>query len=195
MVIDRENVKRTVEVFYQGPFKVFTVNSEDNETFCRDKKGVFVSLGLTTSLETITEIKDILNKVPGVKARVAELKSSRLYGQFLNSITEREESGVKPYVLDYPDNSYDRAASEALVKSLTDSCKDSDTQDIGKVIKDIQKIRELQNLLDEGDGWKNSVIFKNEAGDYKIFYKTSNYYPLNDEKESSYRIGIYVEED
>lgn len=195
MVIDRESIKRTVEVFYQGPFKVFTVNSEDNETFCREKKGVFVSLGLTTSLETITEIKDILNKVPGVKARIAELKSSRVYGQFLNTITEREESGVKPYVLDYPENSYDRTATEALIKSLTDSCKSPDNSEIGETIKEIQRIRELQSLLEGGDGWKNSVIFKNDSGDYKIFYKVSNYYPLNDEKDSSYRIGIYVEED
>ncbi len=194
MVVDKEKVRDIVEVFYQAPFKVFTVNTEDGESFST-VTGVFVSLGLTTPLQTLEEIKNILNNTKGHKARLAELKSTKYYGQFLNQITDKTEDKIEPYKLDTPKDSYDEKQTEKLVEELIESCKtasqNGDSKEIRETTQNILRIKELQNLLKGTNGWEDSVIIKNSSGEYKIFRKTSNYYQQTD--NINYRIGIYVE--
>lgn len=193
MGVDKERVKEIVEVFYQAPFKVFNVNTEDGQSFS-NVSGVFVSLGLTTPLQTLEEIKNILNNTRGHKARLAELKSTRYYGQFLNQITEKDEGEVKPYKLDIPKDSYDEAQTEKLLEEMISICKSSQNDpnnNIGEITQNILKIKELQSLINSTGGWNDSVIFKKSSGEYKVFRKTSNYYQVDD--NVNYRIGIYVE--
>ena len=193
MGVDKERVKEIVEVFYQAPFKVFNVNTEDGQSFS-NVSGVFVSLGLTTPLQTLEEIKNILNNTRGHKARLAELKSTRYYGQFLNQITEKDEGDVKPYKLDIPKDSYDEAQTEKLLEEMISICKSSQNDpnnNIGEITQNILKIKELQGLINSTGGWNDSVIFKKSSGEYKVFRKTSNYYQVDD--NVNYRIGIYVE--
>lgn len=196
-VVDKDKIKEIVEVFYQAPFKVFSVNSEDGKSFSKIS-GVFVSLGLTTPIQTLIEIKNILNNVKGHKARLAELESTKFCGQFLNKITEKTEDMIKPYDLSAPENSYDEKQTQALLDQLIQKCKPQlNNEEINiennleVIIQDIQKIKELQQYLNTSGGWKDSVIVK-KGSDYKIFRKISNYNQIND--EINYRIGIYVEE-
>ena len=193
MGVDKERVKEIIEVFYQAPFKVFNVNTEDGQSFS-NVSGVFVSLGLTTPLQTLEEIKNILNNTKGHKARLAELKSTRYYGQFLNQITEKEEEEIKPYKLDTPKESYDEAQTDKLLEEMISICKSSQNDpnnNIGEITQNILKIKELQGLINSTGGWEDSVIFKKSSGEYKVFRKTSNYYQVDD--NVNYRIGIYVE--
>lgn len=197
MGADKEKIKEIVEVFYQAPFKVFGVNSEDGESFSKIS-GVFVSLGLTTPLQTLIEIKNILNNTKGHKARLAELESTKFCGQFLNRITEKSEDEIKPYELKSPENSYDEKQTRELIDTLVNKCKPRSDEginienNIGEIIQDIQKIKELQQYLNTSRGWEDSVIVKKE-NDYKIFRKTSNFNQVSN--EINYRIGIYVEEE
>lgn len=192
MGVDKDKIREIVEVFYQAPFKVFNINSEDGKSFSKIS-GVFVSLGLTTPLQTLIEIKNILNNT-GHKARLAELESTKFCGQFLNKITNKSEEEIKPYTLSAPENSYDEKQTEVLIGDLIQKCKPQEVNvenNLGEIIKDIQKIKELQHYLSASGNWKDSVIVKKET-DYKIFRMISNYNQIND--EINYRIGIYVEE-
>lgn len=192
MGVDKDKIREIVEVFYQAPFKVFSVNSEDGKSFSKIS-GVFVSLGLTTPIQTLIEIKNILNNTKGHKARLAELESTKFCGQFLNKITEKTENEIKPYDLDSPENSYDEKETKALIEELVQKCRSGEIVDysLGGIIQDIQKIKELQQYLDASSGWKDSVIIKKD-NDYKIFRKISNYNQSS--QDINYRIGIYVEE-
>ena len=195
MGVDKDKVRDIVEVFYQAPFKVFNVNTEDGQSFS-SVTGVFVSLGLTTPLQTLEEITNILNNTKGHKARLAELKSTRYYGQFLNQITEKSEEEIKPYKLETPKDSFNKKQTEELLESMINKCRLSQgdlNNEIGEITQNILKIKELQNLIDStpGGGWDDSVIFKKSSGEFKIFRKTSNYYQVDD--NVNYRIGIYVE--
>lgn len=196
MGVDKDKIREIVEVFYQAPFKVFGVNSEDGKSFSKIS-GVFVSLGLTTPLQTLVEIKNILNNTKGHKARLAELESTKFCGQFLNKITEKTENEIRPYDLDTPENSYDEKQTKDLIESLIQKCKLNDKElinieyDLGDIIQDIQKLKELQQYLNTSGGWGESVLVKKD-NDYKIFRKTSNFNQKSN--EINYRIGIYVEE-
>ena len=196
MGVDKEKIREIVEVFYQAPFKVFNVNSEDGKSFSKIS-GVFVSLGLTTPLQTIEEIKNILNNTKGHKARLAELESTKFCGQFLNKITDKSENEIKPYDLSAPENSYDEKQTKILLENLIQKCRSQSNEEIDiennikDIIQDIQKIKELQQYLNTSGSWGDSVIIK-KGNDYKIFRKTSNYNQINE--EVNYRIGIYVEE-
>lgn len=196
MGVDKEKIREIVEVFYQAPFKIFGVNSDDGKSFSKIS-GVFVSLGLTTPVQTLEEIKNILNNTKGHKARLAELESTKFCGQFLNKITDKSEDEIKPYYLSAPENSYDEKQTKALLEDLVQKCKSQSNEEtniennLGDLIQDIQKIKELQQYLNTSGSWDDSVIVKKE-NDYKIFRKTSNYNQINN--EVNYRIGIYVEE-
>ena len=84
--INRDKVHSLVEVFYQPSFKTFYVNSVDGETFVKPV-GVFVSLGITTSLKVLEDIKNIISGSEGYSATLAEIKSKKVAGQFLNTVT------------------------------------------------------------------------------------------------------------
>jgi hypothetical protein len=200
MAIDKNNVREVVEVFYQAPFKIFSVNSLDGETFTK-VDGVFVSLGLTVPIETITEIKGILNKVKGYKARVAELKSTKMINQFLNVLTDKEESEINSYNLDFPENSYNKEGLEELIKSLHLECKEMysgseeskiELEKFGEKLQKIQTLKDLREKMNTVFSWDNSVIFKDSEGNYKVFHKNSNYL---EQGNACYRVGIYVEEE
>lgn len=196
MGVDKDKIREIVEVFYQAPFKVFSVNSGDGKSFSKIS-GVFVSLGLTTPIQTLVEIKNILNNTKGHKARLAELESTKFCSQFLNKITEKPEDEIKPYDLIAPENSYDEQQTKILIEDLIQKCKLQFNQEttvennIGNIVQDIQKIKELQQYLNTSGSWEDSVIVK-KGNDYKIFRKISNYNQISE--EVNYRIGIYVEE-
>lgn len=197
MGVDKDKIKEIVSVFYQAPFKVFYVNSEDGETFSvSENTRVFVSLGLSSPHQTLVDIKNIL-KSSGYKVRLAELKSIRNGNQFVNSITDKEEDQISMYSLEFPEGSYDKNGTDELLESLIKSCKNPDgtIQETGikDLIKEIQSIKELQLKLNTSNGWDSAAIIKDDNGDYKIFRKNSNFLQMPD--DVSYRIGIYVEKE
>ena len=82
-----------VELFYQSPFKIFNVNSSDGVTLTRPF-GYFISLGITTSFDSLRQIRDVIKKSDyGFDARLVELESikSEEYGDFLNILSDKSE--------------------------------------------------------------------------------------------------------
>ena len=190
MAINREKIHNLVEVFYQPTFKTFYVNSVDSETFVKPL-GVFVSLGITTSMKVLEDIKNIIVNTGGYSAIVAEISSKRVAGQFLNTLIETENP--KQYKLTEFDSSImneEEARSElGRMRELM-----SPNQDLEILKEYAPKISRLQDLIDKltsTQGWDAHLI-QNDNGEYRIFHQYVNY---KKEDEVEYRVGIYVSEE
>ena len=107
-MIEKSRIQELIKVFYQQPFKIFYVNSVDGETFIKPT-GLFISLGLTTSMRTIEGLRDVIsNTYPESNPLVVELSSKCMTGdQYLNTITDNQNP--QPYVIsEFPENSFDK---------------------------------------------------------------------------------------
>lgn len=189
--INRDKVHSLVEVFYQPSFKTFYVNSVNGETFVKPI-GVFVSLGITTSLKVLEDIKNIISESEGYNAVLAEIKSKKLAGQFLNTITCT--SDPKQYkITELSDDIMNEKESRAELERMKSMMNPS--QDLEVLKEYAPKISRLQDLIDKltsTHGWDAHLIQKEVSGDYRIFHQYINY---KKEGELEYRIGIFVTED
>ena len=88
-MVSREKIHELVKLFYQHTFKTFYINSEDGKDFSKPL-GVFVSLGMTTKLKTLENIRDFISANKDFKARIVEISSKRVDDQFLNALVETE---------------------------------------------------------------------------------------------------------
>lgn len=168
----RSKIQDLIEVFYHSPFKIFYINSIDGEKFSKSI-GIFVSLGITTSMETLENLKSIILRETSYKAEIAEITSKSHMGQHLNKVINLNPSQY----LAIPDNSMGRDES---VKEL-DRILNED-----KNFKEYSKLSGLIKKLDEMSGWENHGITKEP---YQIFHKKVNY---KKDGDLEYRIGIYV---
>lgn len=187
MSISREKVHEIVEVFYQPTFKTFYVNSTDEETFIKPI-GVFVSLGITTSLKVIENIGEVISGYD-YNTRIVEISSRKVNGQFLNTITFENPS---QYAIEDSDDIMGREkACEELCRLKTFMSPEENLETVQTYAPKIQKLQELIDELDKNpQGWENHVI-KLDEGDYKVFHKLVNYKKENDVE---YRVGIFVSE-
>lgn len=185
-MIEKARVQELIKVFYQQPFKIFYVNSIDGETFIKPT-GLFISLGLSTSMKTIEGLKNVIsNTYPESNPKIVELSSRIITGdQYLNTITNNQNP--EPYVIsEFPEGSLNKEQAEEVLKELRKQIKK--TKDV-KLLAATQKLQELIDRLSQGDGWENHRIVKIDS-DFKTFHKVANYIKDGD---LEYRIGIYVE--
>lgn len=189
-MMTREGVQSLVEVFYHPTFKTFYVNSLDGKSFVKHT-GVFVSLGMTTSLKVLEDIKEVISAHNGYHACLAEISSKKVAGQFLNTVTKLE--GIEQYELtEFDANIMDREKSMSELDKLRESMNiDEDLDTLKDTVPKISKLSSLITKLDETDGWKNHLIQKESENNYRIFHRLVNYRRQGDVE---YRIGIYVTE-
>lgn len=197
MAISKETIHELVEVFYQPPFKTFYINSSDGETFIKPL-GVFVSLGITTSLRVLQDIRDVLSKSSGLSARLAEIKSQKIAGQFLNYIVPKKESDIVQYnMAEFPDLCMDEDTAKDLLKRMKEKMISSEKSDVISLYDYCPKISKLSELIDKLNsnpvGWRDHMIQETPEGEYRIFHKKVNY-QRSEIDGSEYRIGIYVTE-
>lgn len=97
----RESISRIVDGIYPSSYRVFTVNTWDRYTLSKRPIGLFVSLGITTSIVTMRKVRDeIVKSYPNTY--MSELESRFIDGVYVN------------YVSDVNDNidQYDQLGSE-----------------------------------------------------------------------------------
>lgn len=174
-----------VELFYHSPFKIFNVNSIDKETLVKPF-GYFISLGITTSMESLKYLRDIIKKSDyGFEARIVELESikSEEYGDFLNFITNKTEEEITKYP------SVPLSNIKVYTKDEAQKLYDEMTEKINKGDYSISPIRQkLSEVIKKIDNWEDhGVQMKDEHPG--IFHKYINYKKTDD---SEFRIGIYV---
>lgn len=193
-MVDREAVNELVSIFYQkAKYKLFNVNSIDGEEFTKPI-GIFISLGMTTSLKQIQDITSAISHCKGYTARVAELGSIKIGGIYLNYLTGAEP---KQYPLDEGNSEGLMNRDEVLetISQLVNKSKDSETSqtELIEISGKLNKLTYLNNQLEESDGWSTHAIME-ENEDYKIYHLRLNYMKSPD-SNIEYRIGIFVEDE
>ena len=193
-MVNREEVSELVNIFYhKTKYKLFNVNSVNGEEFTKPL-GIFVSLGMTTSLKQIQDITSAISHCKGYTARVAELGSIKIGGIYLNYLTGADP--IQQYPLDEGNNEGLMNRDEVLetISKLVEQSKDSNTSqaELVEISGKLNKLTYLNNQLEESDGWGTHAIM--EDGDYKIYHLRLNY-KKDPDSNIEYRIGIFVEDE
>lgn len=193
-MVNREEVNELVNIFYhKTKYKLFNVNSVNGEEFTKPL-GIFVSLGMTTSLKQIQDITSAISHCKGYTARVAELGSIKIGGIYLNYLTGADP--IQQYPLDGGSNEGLMNRDEVLetISKLVERSKDLNTSqaELVEISGKLNKLTYLNNQLEESDGWGTHAIM--EDGDYKIYHLRLNY-KKDPDSNIEYRIGIFVEDE
>lgn len=179
-----------VELFYQSPFKIFNINSLDGKTMVKPF-GYFISLGITTSLESLKLIRDYISKSDyGFTAKLVEIKSikSEEYGDFLNVLLTTPEDEIKKYESDSPTD-HQKVLEEEETKNLMSEIQEEVSKgDFHNTIL-LRKLTELEQKIN-GEWDKYSVLMTETEP--VVFHKYVNY---KKETDAEYRIGIYATKD
>lgn len=189
-MIDKAKIHNLVSVFYQPVFKTFFINSVDEQSFIKPF-GIFVSLGITTSMKTIEDIKNIIQDTEEFSAQIAELSSRKVGGQFLNTITNLDNP-QQFEVQEFPEGIMNEEESRAELERLKSIMNPDEELETLKLYA--PRVSQLQDLIDKltsSGGWNAHFIQKKEEGDYGVFHKFVNY---RNNGDVEYRIGIYVRE-
>jgi hypothetical protein len=193
-MVSRENVNELVSIFYQKTkYKLFNVNSTNGEEFTKPF-GIFISLGMTTSLKQIQDITSAISHCKGYTARVAELGSIKIGGIYLNYLTGTDP--IQQYPLDEGDNKGLMNRDEVLetISQLVERSKNPETSqtELIEISSKLNKLTYLNNQLEESGGWGTHAI--REDGEYKIYHLRLNY-KKDPDSNIEYRIGIFVEDE
>jgi len=193
-MVNREEVSELVNIFYhKTKYKLFNVNSVNGEEFTKPL-GIFVSLGMTTSLKQIQDITSAISHCKGYTARVAELGSIKIGGIYLNYLTGADP--IQQYPLDEGNSEGLMNRDEVLetISKLVEQSKDLNTSqaELVEISGKLNKLTYLNNQLEESDGWGTHAIM--EDGDYKIYHLRLNY-KKDPDSNIEYRIGIFVEDE
>lgn len=186
--INRDKIHSLVEVFYQPPFKTFYINSVDGETFVKPI-GVFVSLGITTSLKVLDDIKEVINETKEYNAVLSEISSKKVAGQFLNTVIKTDnprQYKIKKFSDQILNEEKSRAELQRI-KSLMDPSQSLET--LKEYAPKISRLQDLIDKLTSTNGWDAHLIQKDDNGEYRIFHQYINY---KKEGDVEYRIGIFV---
>lgn len=187
-MISKEKIYDLVGVFYQPTYKTFSVNSIDGESFIKPV-GVFVSLGMTTSMKGLEDMKNIITDSGEYIAQIAEISSKKVGSQFLNTIINisnptQYESEIGDDVM----NEEESLAELERLKSLM--TPEQDLEVLKKYAPKISKLQDLINKLTRSNNWPYHLIQKKDD-DYGVYHKFLNY---KRDGDTEYRIGIYVRE-
>ena len=194
-MIEKRKIHDLVGIFYRPTYKTFYVNSIDGESFIKPT-GIFVSLGITTSMKTIKDIGCLIQDSGNeYVTQVVEISSKKVGPQFLNTVInvdcpqqywadESKEEGI-----------LDEAAAKNELESMMNLMSpEQDLRVLNEYAPKISKLRDLiERLSSIEDGWKLHSIQKvdESEGFYGIYHKLVNY---KKEGDTEYRIGILVRE-
>jgi len=188
----RDKIRNIIEIFYRPKFKIFNINSLDGKVFDH-LQGVFVSLGITTSMKVMEDITEVINtENNGLRATIVEISSKKVVNQFMNTVINK--TGVKQYLIqDFESQGLlDKEASLNLLESLRSKLSvEVDLEELKNLTPRISKLATLIQKLDKSQGWDSHMIQEDQEEFYRIFHKFVNYKKVDD---LEYRIGIYVEE-
>ena len=191
-MVDKKKIHELVGVFYRPTYKTFYVNSVDGESFIKPT-GVFVSLGITTSMKVIEDIRNTIEENTDYSAMVAEISSKKIGSQFINTITNIDNP--QQYRLEsFGENVLDEAAAKAELEGMMELMNpQQDLSVLNEYAPKVSRLQDLINKLTDSNGWDSHAIQRidESEGSYGVFHKLVNYRVDGDVE---YRLGIYVRE-
>jgi hypothetical protein len=191
-MVDKKKIHELVGVFYRPTYKTFYVNSVDGESFIKPT-GVFVSLGITTSMKVIEDIRNTIEENTDYCAMVAEISSKKIGSQFINTITNIDNP--QQYRLEsFGENVLDEAAARAELEGMMELMNpQQDLSVLNEYAPKVSRLQDLINKLTDSNGWDSHAIQRidESEGSYGVFHKLVNYRVDGDVE---YRLGIYVRE-
>jgi len=191
-MVDKKKIHELVGVFYRPTYKTFYVNSVDGESFIKPT-GVFVSLGITTSMKVIEDIRNTIEENTGYCAMIAEISSKKIGSQFINTITNIDNP--QQYRLEsFGENVLDEAAARAELEGMMELMNpQQDLSVLNEYAPKVSRLQDLINKLTDSNGWDSHAIQRidESEGSYGVFHKLVNYRVDGDVE---YRLGIYVRE-
>lgn len=89
--MNRDSISKIVDGIYPSSYRVFTVNSWDRYTLAKKPIGLFVSLGITTSIATIRKVlNEIARSYPNTF--MSELESRFINGMYVNYVSRIDDN-------------------------------------------------------------------------------------------------------
>ena len=188
-MISRQKIHRLVESVYNYTFKVFNVVESTDKP--NKSVGVFVSLGITTQLDTIRSIKDIFDNMKEYSAKVVEIVSEKVGDTYVNTVHEEVNPG-QYRLKELPEDLMNREEAVSELEGMKG--KINPQNDLDLLVKcgvKVQKLKDLIEKLDESSKWDSRLIQRLGDCDYRIFHLDLNY-----EKRGNleYRVGILISE-
>lgn len=189
----KQDIENTVSLFYPAGIKVYYINSASGSELTPPYRRVFVSLGITSSIKTISEIKDSLNNINYLNATLATLKTTRnASGRYFNEVVRigdytKDDQYIATKITGGEfEKILDRAAALDVYEELLHS----------EHVEQANELKELIRRLDEKDCWDTLAVCFNIIDNVPTispFHRYINYY-VDPENGTEYRIGILVEE-
>lgn len=195
MKINKDELKKIVELFYQHDFKIFYINSIDGKNFLKPSKA-FISLGITTNPKTLQYIANSITLVnKGLKCTLSEIKSiAKGENQYLNSIVQIfDRNDMVQYKQEVPNGALSRTNADGFLENLKVVLEEAkETHGIGSIeaLNINKEIEELEALINRYRDSEDIWYYK-ENNKWTIFHECINY---RKKKDGEYRLGIIVEE-
>jgi len=188
-MISRQKIHRLVESVYNYTFKVFNVVESTDKP--NKSIGVFVSLGITTQLDTIRSIKDIFDNMKEYSAKVVEIVSEKVGDTYVNTVHEEVNPG-QYRLKELPEDLMNREEAVSELEGMKEKINPQNDLDLlVKCVVKVQKLKDLIEKLDESSKWDSHLIQRLGDCDYRIFHLDLNYERRGD---LEYRIGILISE-
>ena len=189
----KQEIEDTVSLFYPSSIKVFYVNYAGGSELTPPFRHAFVSLGITTSIKTMSELRDNLNNIDYLKATLATVRTIRNEsGRYCNEVLKfGDYTQADQYKAEKAsDSEYERLLDRDASLDMYEELLGVEHTDLA------EKLKSTINLFDEKGLWKDmAILFDIVDGKPRIssFHKFVNY-RVDPQKNAEYRIGIMVEE-
>lgn len=138
-MISKEIVTRVVDSCYSSPYKVFTINSYDGYRVTKPL-GLFISLGVTTSMKTMSIVLNELRSQLRCNVVLGEIASKYIDGRYINNVVAQGDE-----VTQYSSDSITEGL-RLTVDELRDFIFDTKSK-IVKNVDDDNMVIELTNRL------------------------------------------------
>jgi len=189
----KQEIENTVSLFYPSSLKVYYINSINGSELTPPYRRVFVSLGITSSIKTISEVRDCLNNINYLKATIATIRTIRnSAGRYLNEVVKigdytRDDQYV---ATDLNGGEFEKILDRAAALHMYEELQHSEHVD------QANEINAIIEKLDEKDCWDDMAICFDIVDNIPTVVPFHRYinYRLDQQSRAEYRIGILVEE-
>lgn len=204
-MINKDLISRVVDDCYSSPYKIFSINSRDGINSGRSL-GLFVSLGITTSMTIIRMVMNRLkNQFPENNVAISEIESRLIDGRYTNKLSRSTN------VTQYNSGSIQcrKIISEDELCELVSSLKNKilENKDNDKAVLEyscrMSKVAKIINKIRSSDtyNWNDysvSVINTDKEFSISVVNNKINYIQEKEVYNGSdiivhKRIGIFVE--